>query len=619
MIDFMKRKQFLVAFILIVFLFFIIFRPQTKADLVYFYPQTCLGSFVNPEKAQGEREVESPDLINELNSAVYYSGFKEIYCGNFQGPIKEGEIKKVTLHFNWVITKELREKPVIESTSSESLIEKIIPSKTIEINVGTSDVPIIQNNTNSNESNNTNTNSNELNNIKTNSNESTNTNGNELNNTNTNESQTATSLYEDNKKSKMSALSPNQSAYLKFINFAFAQNEKQNELQRISEANGNESNNINTNGNEFNNTNTNSNESNQTNGNESQTATSSYENINQSEESVLSPNQSTPKTLFDIHYTLDSQNWNYLGSVNESNWQNLTFDIPINNWLDISKIQIKINSLPDTDYYLYLESIWLEVEYISKNKEIVEEEKDIYGEYLAKIDLTKEEFTLEEIPQFNVLVFEKDKEDILNQNIATDTVSTSKQNIVEEPIVIDEKLKIKLKVLNSENEVIYKTDNYIYEKENDRLIFNLNDFNFYPDNYVMKVYVNNFLAGEGKFKISGEIIKKEPIDSNQHIVFLKNKEKYQIWFLEQNQNNSWEKIYEGDFIPPYSISNKYFLYVLDNALYGYSFESKTYFSQSLEPYYSTIISINGRNFKVKYYQNSLILNEIFQNEETQNF
>jgi hypothetical protein len=153
MIDLAKRKQFWVAFILIVFLFFIIFRPQTKADLVYFYPQTCLGSFVNPEKAQGEREVDNPDLINELNSAVYYSGFKEIYCGNFQGPIKEGEIKKVTLHFNWVITKELREKPIIESTNSESLIEKIIPSKTIEINVATSDVQINEtlNNTNTND------------------------------------------------------------------------------------------------------------------------------------------------------------------------------------------------------------------------------------------------------------------------------------------------------------------------------------------------------------------------------------------------------------------------------------------------------------------------------------
>jgi hypothetical protein len=340
MTDLVKNKNFWVAFILIVFLFFIIFRPQTKADLVYFYPQTCLGSFVNPEKAQGEREVDNPDLINELNSAVYYSGFKEIYCGNFQGPIKEGEIKKVTLHFNWVITKELREKPIIESTSSENLIEKIIPSRTIEINVGTSNIPIneTQNNTNTNDTlNNTknDTNSNEFNN--------TNTNSNETNNTNDNKSQTATSSYEDNKKSEMYALSPKKSVYIKFINFVFAQEEKQNELQRISETNGNEINN--------------------TNSNESQTASSSYENINQSEESVLSPNQSASKTLFDIHYTLDGQNWNYLGSVNENNWQNLTFDIPVNNWLDISKIQIKINSLPDTDYYLYLESMWLEVEY----------------------------------------------------------------------------------------------------------------------------------------------------------------------------------------------------------------------------------------------------------------
>jgi len=334
MIDFVKRKPFWVVFILIFFLFFIIFRPQTKADLVYFYPQTCLGSFVNPEKAQGEREAESPDLINELNSAVYYSGFKEIYCGNFQGPIKEGEIKKVTLHFNWVITKELREKPIIESTNSESLIEKIIPSKTIEINMSTSDIPIneTQNNTNTNDT---------LNNTK--------------NSTNGSELQTATS-----------------SQIFKFINFVFAQDETQNESQRISETNGNESNNMNgnesnvTNSNEFNNINTNSNEINNTNGNESQTATSSQietTTLESTQTQATSTFATLSKTLFDIHYTLDGQNWNYLGSVNENNWQNLSFDIPVNNWVDISKIQIKINSLPDTDYYLYLESMWLEVEY----------------------------------------------------------------------------------------------------------------------------------------------------------------------------------------------------------------------------------------------------------------
>jgi hypothetical protein len=247
--------------------------------------------------------VESPDLINELNSAVYYSGFKEIYCGNFQGPIKEGEIKKVTLHFNWVITKELREKPVIESTSSESLIEKIIPSKTIEINVATSDVPTLQNNTNSNES------------------------------------QTATS-----------------SQIFKFINFVFAQEEIENNTNNEETQNNNNINEINTNNNEVNQTDT----------NESQTATNSQIETTTSESTqtqTTSTFATSSKTLFDIYYTLDGQNWNYLGSVNENNWQNLTFDIPVNNWVDISKIQIKINSLPDTDYYLYLESMWLEVEY----------------------------------------------------------------------------------------------------------------------------------------------------------------------------------------------------------------------------------------------------------------
>ncbi len=327
MIDFVKRKQFWIAFILIFFLFFIAFRPQTKADLVYFYPQTCLGSFVNPEKAQGEREVDNPDLINELNSAVYYSGFKEIYCGNFQGPIKEGKIQKVTLHFNWVITKELREKPIIESTSSESLIEKIIPSKTIEINVGTSDVQINDtlNNTNTDDTRN-----------------------NTKNDTNGNESQTATS-----------------SQIFKFINFVFAQEGKLNNTNNEETLN-----------------NTKTDETlNNTNNNESITSTNSQIETTTSESVATFATPS--KNLFDIHYTLDGQNWNYLGSVNENNWQNLTFDIPVNNWVDISKIQIKINSYPDTDYYLYLESMWLEVEYVSKIEEITPEDTSILNKNLS--------------------------------------------------------------------------------------------------------------------------------------------------------------------------------------------------------------------------------------------
>jgi hypothetical protein len=319
-----KKKRIWLAFFVIFLLVFIVFKHKTKADLVYFYPQTCLGSFVNPERAQGQKEVDNPDLINESNSAVYYGGFKEIYCGNFQGPIKEGKIKRITLHFNWVITKELREKPLIELTS------------TLETNMATSDVPTIKNATNSNESN----------------------------NMNGNGSQTATT-----------------SQIFKFINFVFAQSETQinTDTEILNKANTETQNNT-----SINEISTNSNESGistssqiettnleptssslglTTSSESTSTQTKASEEFNQALTEPTSTLATSSKALFDIHYTLDGQNWNYLGSVNENNWQNLTFDIPVNNWVDISKIQIKINSYPDTNYYLYLESMWLEVEY----------------------------------------------------------------------------------------------------------------------------------------------------------------------------------------------------------------------------------------------------------------
>ena len=386
-IDLMKRKSFLFVFILVIFLFFVFLRPKTKADLIYFYPQTCLGSFTNPEKAQGEREVDNPDLINEANSAVYYSGFKEIYCGNFQGPIKEGEIKKITLHFNWVLTKELREKPIIESTQSESFIEKILPSKTIEINIATSDVPIY----NLNEIN---TGGSELYDNDINSSEVNETDTNELNKTNEEEIESATS-----------------SQIFRFIKFVFAQEETLSDIstnENIDESineSANESTNENTNTSINESTDQTFNDTNTSDFNSSSSVETTTETTETSTETSIETSTTitetsteistdltpeiqeniiiTPKNLFDIHYTLDGQNWNYLGSINENNWQGINFEIPVNDWLDISKIQIKINSYPDTDYYLYLESMWLEVEYVSGIKEIIPDDISTLDKSLA--------------------------------------------------------------------------------------------------------------------------------------------------------------------------------------------------------------------------------------------
>jgi len=349
------KKTFLVFLITLLILNFFSFNENIKANLAYFNPQTCLGSFVNPEKAQGEMEVDNPDLIDETNSAVFYRGFKEIYCGNFQGPIKEGEIKKITLYFNWVLTKELREKPIIESTQSESFIEKILPSKTIEINIATSDVPILEENT-------------------------------------------ATS-----------------SQIFRFIKFVFAQEETLSDISTNENINENIDESINESANESTNENTNTsinestdqtlNDTNTSDFNSSSSVETTTETTETSTETLIETSTTitetsteistdltpeiqeniitTPKSLFDIHYTLDGQNWNYLGSINENNWQGINFEIPVNDWLDISKIQIKINSYPDTDYYLYLESMWLEVEYVSGIKEIIPDDISTLDKSLA--------------------------------------------------------------------------------------------------------------------------------------------------------------------------------------------------------------------------------------------
>jgi len=614
---FNQNKKIIFSFLGIFVLIFLIARYLylIKAETVEVYPSSCLGGWQNPQNAAGKPDLnkDAPaSSFNKNNSAYLSNAISQIYCGNFEGSSPESnlQIKRAYLTFSWLVLSQEEEQSLI---SNSSFIQEINIENSSTIQVVN---PI------SNSVSNTTTETSIENQAQTSTDNSSQTQTetqtqNPTENSTTPQNPTSETQTPQTSEPETQNPAPNQENP-PIINFlpkllfskVFAEENLTSTLKIDQQST--------TNQNIFDLSNT----TNTLNNTSEQNKTSSLENTSTQENSTntedLNQNNNQiriPQDAFlEVLYTLDSQNWKHLGFVTKLNWKNLELDIPEVNFDNLSNLQISLKSIvSDFAPTIYLDGMILNIEYENNQslKEIVEEEKDIYGEYLAKIDLTKEEFTLEEIPEISVFVFEKDKENILNKNIATDTASTSNQNIVEEPIIIDEKLKIKLKIINSENKTVYKTDNYIYDKENNRLIFNLNDFNFYPGEYIIKVYVKNFLAGEGKFKISGEIIKKESIDSNQHIVFLKNKEKYQIWFLEKNQNNSWEKIYEGDFIPPYSIADKYFLYVLGDVLYGYSFESKTYFSQSLEPDHSTIISINGRNFKVKYNPESLILNEIF--------
>lgn len=62
--------------------------PKGKAESSVFYPETCLGGWINPQYAQGEETTSNGDAVqfNKNNSAVLPKNTNaEMYCGNFKG------------------------------------------------------------------------------------------------------------------------------------------------------------------------------------------------------------------------------------------------------------------------------------------------------------------------------------------------------------------------------------------------------------------------------------------------------------------------------------------------------------------------------------------------------
>lgn len=404
-----------VLFALLLFAIYSLLNKKIKAEIVYFYSQSCLGSFVNPEKAQGEPEVDNLDLINESNSAVYLGGFKEIYCGNFKGPIREGEIKNITLKFNMVLTNERRETPVIQPTSSEPLIEKILPPKEIEI-------------------------------------------------INTSTENSTTSAPETN---PTPTIETPQSFFYKIV---FAEEATNTDATQNFENETQTDTTIPQTSTDTTQTNTETTLTNtdtlQTSTETTQTTSTEAQEITLTSSTAEIAKETIEPTFnyFDVFYTLDGINWNYLGSITNQNWQNINFSIPVNDWLTISKIQIKIQSNPSLENipYLYLESTLLEVEY--NQKEGLNKEKEINLKEFPEIeqfDFTKLEIKrIKGISPTEIVVFAYDKEANENQLLLVDV-----------PNKIIKKIAFDI-ISPSEGSIIAVKDNFIFWlDENEKLIF----------------------------------------------------------------------------------------------------------------------------------------------------
>ncbi|MFA6135861.1 MAG: hypothetical protein WC705_00630 [Candidatus Paceibacterota bacterium] len=123
-----KTNKIIAGFLLVVTLFFLSNGIFVKAGTANFYPNVCLGGWQNSSKVQGTPDLSfysSPDEFNEDNSAVLGSLVgSQIFCGNFTGDTYNGiNIKEVKLNLIWSFK---NSNPEIINEKSLNDIEKVI-------------------------------------------------------------------------------------------------------------------------------------------------------------------------------------------------------------------------------------------------------------------------------------------------------------------------------------------------------------------------------------------------------------------------------------------------------------------------------------------------------------
>lgn len=103
-----RRKFALVSAVMCVAVFFA--ALPARADIITFYPTSCLGGWVNPEHAQGQFSVldrgdgegVGDESFTRENSAVLEGSAAQIFCGSFNADVPEdATVSGFTLIFSW--------------------------------------------------------------------------------------------------------------------------------------------------------------------------------------------------------------------------------------------------------------------------------------------------------------------------------------------------------------------------------------------------------------------------------------------------------------------------------------------------------------------------------------
>lgn len=129
----LQKKHWMMAISSIIFLVVVgsFISPKGKAESSIFYPETCLGGWVNPQHVEGELKTTSnadDTQFTSDNSAILPKNTNaEMYCGNFKGKF-DNTTKPTKIIVSLAMTNksdEVLSKEVLESIVSTSTLETI--------------------------------------------------------------------------------------------------------------------------------------------------------------------------------------------------------------------------------------------------------------------------------------------------------------------------------------------------------------------------------------------------------------------------------------------------------------------------------------------------------------
>ncbi len=81
---------------------------KSHAEVTSLYSTKCLGNWENSHNAEGEPDVAKGEDFSAKNSAIFNNTKAQIFCGGFHGTIpEEGNPEKVVVKFSWTFADEL--------------------------------------------------------------------------------------------------------------------------------------------------------------------------------------------------------------------------------------------------------------------------------------------------------------------------------------------------------------------------------------------------------------------------------------------------------------------------------------------------------------------------------